>query len=239
MKTSDEIDFLAVERQRIQLEYQRRAREIQPDFYSPWQPGEILFRNGRKGVAARMLHEAQVFPRAGDKCLEVGCGTVGWLPDLISWGVSESDLHGIDINPLRITEAQQILPVADLRVGDGTSLPWESDLFRLVISATVFTSILDKSVRHVVASEIIRVLAPGGALLWHDFAFDNPQNGSVRGINRTELRNLFPTLTGKIRSATLAPPLARLIAPRSWTLATFLEAIPLLRTHLLAVLIKS
>jgi hypothetical protein len=46
-------------------------------------------------------------------------------------------------------------------------------------------------------------------------------------------------LQGKIRPVTLAPPLARLLAPNSWTLATFLEAIPLLRTHLMAVLIKS
>lgn len=94
-------------------------------------------------------------------------------------------------------------------------------------------------VRRLVASEIIRVLAPRGALLWYDFAFNNPRNPNVRGINRKEIRNLFPELHGKVRSITLAPPIARIIAPRSWPLATFLEAIPLLRTHLLAVLIKS
>jgi len=83
------------------------------------------------------------------------------------------------------------------------------------------------------------VLAPGGALLWYDFAFNNPKNPHVRGISRSEVRKLFPQLVGKIKSVTLAPPLARLIVPRSWTLATFLEAVPFLRTHLLAVLIKA
>ena len=89
-----------------------------------------------------------------------------------------------------------------------------------------------------IANEIVRVLAPGGALLWYDFAFDNPQNPHVRGISRSEITRRFPQLAGKIKSVTLAPPLARLIVPRSWTLATFLETIPFLRTHLLAVLIK-
>ena len=36
----------------------------------------------------------------------------------------------------------------------------------------------------------------------------------------------------------LAPPICRLVAPVSWTLATVLGAMPLLRTHLIAVLVK-
>jgi len=89
-----------------------------------------------------------------------------------------------------------------------------------------------------IADEIVRVLAPGGALLWYDFAYNNPRNPNVRGIGRAEIKKLFPELAGKIRTVTLAPPLTRLIAPRWWTLASFLEAIPPLRTHLIAVLIK-
>jgi len=131
-----------------------------------------------------------------------------------------------------------ILPLADLRIGDATELPYPSNVFRLVIASTVFTSILDSNVRRLVADEISRVLAKGGALLWYDFAFNNPRNPHVRKVSRKELRSLFPLLTGKIRSVTLAPPLARLIAPWSLTLARLLELIPLLRTHLLAVLVK-
>ena len=221
----EDLNAVLTERQRIQAEYQRRAKEIEPDLYSPWQPAEIFFRSGRKTVAAGMLNQAQVFPRIGDTCLEVGCGTVGWLADLISWGVRESDLHGIDLDTLRI--------------GDAAKLPWDNNTFNVVIASTLFTSVLDLNVRCLIADEIVRVLAPGGALLWYDFAFNNPKNPHVRGISRSEVRKLFPRLVGKIRSVTLAPPLARLIVPRPWTLATLLEAIPFLRTHLLAVLIKS
>jgi len=237
MNRSEAQNAVLAERQRLRVEYQRRAK-INSDLYSPWQPAEIFFRSGRKAVAAAMLNEARVFPRTGDRCLEVGCGSSGWLADLISWGVRDVDLHGIDIDPMRIRRAKEIWSAADLRVGDAADLPWDDGTFSLVISSTVFTSVLDHDVRAMIANEIVRVLAPGGALLWYDFAFDNPQNAQVRGIGRREIRKLFVQLAGNIRSVTLAPPLARLIVPRSWALATLLEAIPFLRTHLLAVLIK-
>jgi SAM-dependent methyltransferase len=236
---SEDLNAVLAERQRIRIEYQRRAREIKADLYSPWQPAEIFFKTGRKAVAAGMLNEARVFPRTGDTCLEVGCGAAGWLADFISWGVREQDLHGIDIDALRIRRAKEILPAADLRIGDAAKLPWNDGSFSIVISSTVFTSVLDRGVRSLIAAEIVRVLAPGGALLWYDFAFNNPKNPHVRGISRSEIGKLFPQLVGQIRSVTLAPPLARLVVAHSWTLATVLEAMPFLRTHLLAVLIKS
>ncbi len=210
-----------------------------PDLYAPWRADEIFMRSGRRRIAAATLHEAGVFPRAGDPCLEIGFGSLGWLGELLCWGVGQADLHGIDLDPARVGHAREILPWADLRVGDATDLPYESDSFRLVIASTVFTSILDLQVRRMVAREIARVLTPGGALLWYDFVVNNPKNPHVRKVGRKELRQLFPQLQGRMKSVTLAPPLARLVAPRSWLLATFLEGIPLLRTHLLAVLRKT
>jgi len=234
-----EINLAAIERQRILLEYERREREIASDRYAPWQPAHRLELDGRKRTAAQMLQRAGVFPRGGDRCLEVGFGGVSWLGELISWGVRAPDLHGIDLDQNRVRKSHEILPTADLRAGDASELPWSNDTFQLIIASTLFTSILDSNVRRLVADEILRVLAPGGALLWYDFAFNNPRNSNVRGIKKAELKNLFPGLAGKIRSVTLAPPIARLIAPRSWALAAILETIPLLRTHLLAVLIKA
>ena len=206
--------------------------------YAPWLPVSLLVGCSRLRAAAVMLHRAGVFPKAGDLCLEVGFGWLGWLGTLLNWGVRERDLHGIDVDPVQVNRGREILPLADLRVGDASHLPWESNRFRLVIASTLFTSLLDQNVRRLAADEITRVLAGGGALLWYDFAVNNPRNPAVRKVSRRELRQLFPRLTGEIRSVTLAPPLARLVAPRSWALATLVEAIPLLRTHLLAVLVK-
>jgi ubiquinone/menaquinone biosynthesis C-methylase UbiE len=133
-----------------------------------------------------MLRSAAVFPLAGEQCLEVGFGSLGWLGELISWGVRQADLHGIELDSARAAQASQSLPGADLRVGDATDLPWAENAFHLVIASTVFTSILDQRVRQMVAREITRVLASGGALLWYDFAFNNPRNPHVRKVDRKE-----------------------------------------------------
>jgi len=232
-------DYVDVEVRRIQAEYRRREREIAAETYAPWQPAEFFLQTGRTRLALALLRRAKVFPGAGDPCLEVGFGTLGWLATLIHWGLREEDLHGIEIDPARAEHAQRALPRADLRVGSATALPWPEHAFRLVIASTVFTSILDARVRRLAAAEITRVLRPGGCLLWYDFAVNNPRNGHVRKVTRKELAALFPELRGEVRSATLAPPLARRIVPRSWTLATLLEALPVARSHLLAVLVKS
>jgi len=108
---------------------------------------------------------------------------------LVCWGLREVDLHGIELDPARAGLTREILPGADLRVGDAVETPLADASFRLVIASTVFTSILDGAVRQVVAAEITRVIAPGGALLWYDFAVNNPRNPNVRKVGRRELRD--------------------------------------------------
>jgi ubiquinone/menaquinone biosynthesis C-methylase UbiE len=228
----------AAERERIAAEYRRRERELDGELYAPWKAATAFLRFGRVRLAARLLKDAGVFPGPSDPCLEIGYGSLGWLGELVAWGVRESALHGIELDPVRARRAAEVLPAADLRVGDATQLPWPAGAFRLAVQSTVFTSILDGSVRRAVADEITRVLAPGGALVWYDMAVNNPRNPNVRGVSRRELGELFPGLRGDVRSVTLAPPLARWCAPKSWLVAEMLEAIPLLRTHILAVLIK-
>jgi ubiquinone/menaquinone biosynthesis C-methylase UbiE len=231
-------DFIAAERERVQLEYHRRAREISPDRYASWQPAMQFMIETRSRAAAAMLRQLNAFPKPGDKCLEVGFGTGAWLHRLTSWGVRDSDLHGIELDEVRVAETRAHFPAADLRVGDAVELPWSDGTFRFVIASTLFTSVLDPYVRQLIASEIERVLAPRSILIWYDFAVQNPRNPNVRRIRRKEIRALFPNLRGQIKSVTVAPPLARLVAPRSLALANFLEAIPILRTHLLGVLVK-
>lgn len=232
------IDLIVAERLRMEAEYRRREREISSDLYALWQPAEMLGRASRKRLAAQQLHRAEVFPKLGDRCLEIGFGTLGWLVELISWGVRESDIHGMELDPVRVERARESLPHADLRNGDASALPWADNSFHLVIASTVLSSILHQEVRRLVAAEITRVIMPGGALLWYDFAYNNPRNPQVRKVDRLELRQLFPNLRGPIQTVTLAPPLARFVAPKSWPLAVLLETLPFLRTHLLAVLRK-
>ena len=225
------------ERSRI-LSENRRREQGGPDVYAPWNPAEQLARHTRRRLAAKLLRRLGLFPREDSRCLEIGFGNGGWLLDLLPWGVRESSLRGVEIDLKRARVTRRRLPAAGLSLADAAALPFRDKGFELVVASTVFTSVLDPEVRRSIASEIERILAPGGALLWYDFAFDSPRNPHVKGIRRREIRGLFPGLEGPIRSVTLAPPIARRVAPWSSWLAELLEALPPLRTHRLAVLVK-
>lgn len=236
MKASAEA--VAKERARIEEAYQRREIEVDKDLYAPWQPATNLMVAERRRVAAMLLHKMGKFPERGDRCLEIGYGRVGWLADLLSWGLKETDLHGIELDRDRAGFAQQAFPNADLRTGDATSLPWRNECFDFVVMSTVFSSILNNDICAIVADEVKRVLSPGGVVIWYDLAINNPNNCDVRGIGARELKQLFPNFDSLIRSVTLAPPIARMVAPKSVVLTTILNSIPFLRTHLLGILVK-
>ncbi len=227
-----------IESKRILAEYQRRRKELGNSRYAPWQPSEMLFKFERQRTAARLLLLEKAFPHKDSKCLEIGCGSLGWLADLIAWGVYENNLHGIELDDLRSRQLQSRLPSANILTGNAASLPWADESFDLLIASTVFSSILDDTMRERVACEIRRVLKAGGALVWYDLRYNNPWNKNVAAISRRELRKLFPDLRSTMRSVSLAPPLARFIARWSWVTATAASALPFLRTHLLAVMVK-
>ena len=230
-------DAVLMERQRMLAENQRRGGGAAPSL-RPSEPWFMVARQDRERHAASLLARAGFGSLQGHPCLEVGFGQFGWLNNLINLGARESDLHGIELDPIRVAQARSVFPVGDLREGDASAMPWLDETFDLVVASTLFTSILSPEVRRMVALEITRVLAPGGALLWYDFRFNNPRNPNVRKVTQEELKELFPTLTGEIQSVTLAMPLLRSVAPRSWMLAQVLSAVPFLRTHLIALLRK-
>jgi len=163
---------------------------------------------------------------------------LGAIPaDLETWGARREDLAGIDLVSERVAESAARLPGADIRRADAAHLPFEDGAFDIVLQSMMFSSILDDAVRRGAASEICRVLAPGGLVLWYDFFVDSPRNQSVRGVTRSELAALFPGFSVlRWRRTTLAPPLVRMLAPRAWALASFLQALSVLDTHAVAVL---
>jgi ubiquinone/menaquinone biosynthesis C-methylase UbiE len=123
-------------------------------------------------------------------------------------------------------------------VGNAADLPWPDASFDIVSQFTTFTSILAASDRERAAEEVHRVLRPDGTLVWYDF-WVNPTNKNTRPISAAGVRRLFPGFVGTIRRLTLAPPIARRIAPRSLLLASLLQELSPFQTHLLGVLKKS
>ncbi len=104
---------------------------------------------------------------------------------------------------------------------------------------TVVTPIFDKTMKQKIANEMHRVLKSQGIILWYDYFMINPRNPDVRGVKAKEIYELFPDCEITLKGTTLAPPLARAIAPFSTILCQFLEKIPLLCTHYLGVIRKA
>jgi SAM-dependent methyltransferase len=233
---SDSGSPLDAEAERIRRVFEERTRTIPWQRYSVSDPGVLFMHLQRIRSVVRLLAREGWFPLQETRALDVGCGTGGWLVDLESWGARQSNLAGIEIEPTRLARARRRLGEADLRHGDGTTLPWPDESFDLVVQSTVFTSILDPEMRRRLAQEMVRVLSPRGAILWYDFFRDNPRNPDVRAVRADEIRRLFPGLACDLRRVTLAPPISRRVARLSWTAALWLEATRVLNTHYLGVL---
>ena len=172
--------------------------------------------------------------------LDVGCGTGHWLRDFIKWGARPENVIGIDLLSDRVIRARRLCPPAvHIQCASAAELPFANGTFDLVLQSTVFTSILDFDLKRRVATEMMRVVKPEGFILWYDYHVNNPWNDDVRGLKRKEMNRLFLSCRIELWRITLAPPLARWIAPRCWLLACLLEKIPLLCTHYLGVIRKS
>jgi ubiquinone/menaquinone biosynthesis C-methylase UbiE len=224
------------ESERVLAEYTRRDRVIVDDRYAITNAFSLFYKQAIERALVAALTDADLFPLAPLRILELGCGTGRWLAALEGYGAARERLAGIDLSPDRAEAAREVLPGAEIRAGCASSLPWPDGSFEVVLQSMVFSSVLDARLREAIAGEMARVLAAGGTVLWYDFVVDNPRNRAVRGVRKREVAALFPGFELRWRRAVLAPPLVRLLAPRAWPLAVALQAMRPLNTHAMATL---
>jgi ubiquinone/menaquinone biosynthesis C-methylase UbiE len=226
-----------MEEHRIRSMY--AARDERRDEDSMFNTGQLFLLQQRERQALRLLRRSGFTPLWDRRIIDVGCGNGTWIRQLVLWGADPEKIVGVDLLPQRIEQAKRTCPSSvRLLVGSATELQAESHAFDLAVASTLFTSILDAGTRSAIANEILRVLADNGAVLWYDFFVNNPKNPAVSGVRKKEIRRLFPSCTPALERLTLAPPLARRVAPRSWILCELLSRVPLLRTHYLGLIPK-
>jgi ubiquinone/menaquinone biosynthesis C-methylase UbiE len=171
------------------------------------------------------------------RILEIGCGQGQWLNQLVKWGARPENVTGIDVLQDRVSQARLLCPPGvQVHCGNAARLPFDNARFDLVVQLTVFSSILDITVKEMVAREMLRVLKAEGLILWYDFFLNNPSNSDVRGIRKREIAHLFPDCHIDFHRVSLAPPLCRILAPYTWVGCYALEQIRLFNTHYLATI---
>lgn len=213
----------------------QRIREIFANHKDPGEGPLDLFRlclqQERQQALLLFFRDIGLSSLNGLRILDVGCGSGGQLRRLTDFGAQPEHCFGIDLFRPSLTGARRQNPNIGFIEGSGAELPFASGEFDLVFQFTVFTSVLDIQIRQAMASEIHRVLRPGGYFIWYDFLYSNSKNPNVRGIGRREISELLRAFRLRFQKVTLAPPIGRKASRISPSLYRLLAAIPLLRTH--------
>jgi ubiquinone/menaquinone biosynthesis C-methylase UbiE len=176
-------------------------------------------------------------PLAGMRILDAGCGGGGVLASLSEWGAESRNLYGVELLPQRAAAAHACHPALQILQGNAAIQAFPDRCFDLVLFYTVFSSVLDPGMQRQMADETMRVLKPGGAVVWYDLRVPNPNNKNTRPLGRKDIAALFPSLELDLRTTTLLPPLARRLGVLTGIMYPMLSALPWLRTHHIGLLI--
>jgi SAM-dependent methyltransferase len=215
--------------------YERRKSAIDTSRYSMLKPDVWLAAQERQRAVLRLFARLGWSDVSSRRVLEVGCGSGDNLLEMLRLGFAPRNLAGIELLPDRFAQAMQALPAGVMLMqGDASlvKLPDESE--DIVLQSTVFSSLLDAPFQWRLSQTMWRWVRPGGGVLWYDFTIDNPRNPDVRGVPVARIRELFPHGRLSFQRLTLAPPIARAACRVHPVLYPVLNALPLLRTHVLA-----
>ena len=230
-----EIPFRPDERQRIADVYGERARSLPAGYYSLFDPANLHRLQRRERATLDLLESHGIRDLSRLRICEVGCGAGHELQRLIGWGAAPENLAGVDLLEDRIAAARALLPAADLHVADARKTPYEDRSFDLVMQLTLFSSVLDPDIRLGIAREMVRLVKPGGAILWYDMRVVRPGR-PLAAMGRAEIGRLFAGCRFDVRPHTLNPVISRHVCKMSWIIGDIISLLPAAKSHYLALI---
>lgn len=196
-------------------------------FYTNFERYKIIFKNLYKQWGNYLHYKDK-------KLLEIGAGTGNNLLEFWKLGFEKENIFANEINPNRYDKLLEKIDVNNIFLGDALDIETE-EKFDVILVSTVFTSILDCDLKNKIAIKMFDLLNKGGLIIWYDFRYNNPNNKNVKAISKKEIKKLFPKSNKSIfYNITLAPPIGRSLP----TFYSFLNLMPFLRTHILAIIHK-
>lgn len=205
-----------------------------------WHRPDIVYQHAmRTRVLSRMLAATVGTDLGKVRVVDVGCGTGGFLRQLVDWGATPAHLAGTELQQDRLDLARARSPCGvHWHCGALNALPDASA--DLVSAQTILSSVPDPDLRRHLAADMWRVLQPGGWCLVFDFRYNNPRNPHVRKVTRTELDNYWAGQRRQYQTLLLAPPVGRALAGLPALVTETLAALaPPLRSHFMYMVQKA
>lgn len=226
---------MADEQDRIDTRYRERdASAALTGFWTLRNPVVLHIAQERERAVLRALGRAGL-ELATLRLLDLGCGLGVEFANFLRWGAHVDGLHGVDLMHARL-RAARACSGARLVQASGAALPYPDASFDLVCQNVVFSSIVDAAMRRATAAEMLRVLRPGGSLLWYDARRTRATDPHFRALPQTEVEQLFPGVRWHFQ--TLTTDLGVLVRAERWLGAwalPLLDGLAPLRTHLLGL----
>lgn len=222
---------------RIRSAYARRTDHN--DRYQWSNPAHVFAVQERERHTLALLRRHGFAVLNDARILELGCGAGLWLREFVKWGAQPSNITGVELLDDRVAEARRLCPAGvTVMCADASTIDLPANTFHIVLQSMLFSSVLDETLRHELARRMLASVRQDGLILWYDSRVNNPSNPDVRGVRHAEISRLFANCSIDIRRITLAPPLARAVAPRVPLLYGLLQSMRWLRTHYLGVIRK-
>ena len=109
----------------------------------------------------------QVCPGAGERVLDLGCGT-GTLTAMLERAYPGAHIAGLDADPAALAIARAKVAAADLCVGSAVSPPFAAGSFDRVVSSLLFHHLTSDEKRRALRAALA-LLRPGGELHMADW----------------------------------------------------------------------
>jgi SAM-dependent methyltransferase len=120
-------------------------------------------------VRASVIRKFEV-PHGHIEVLEIGVGLGHELAKLSLLGIPHHKLTGVDLVTDRLSRARTLYPGINFVKQDAAHLDFPAERFDIVCQFTCVMHADSKAAQIAICSEMIRVLKPGGLVLWWDVA---------------------------------------------------------------------